>query len=423
MKKRPPSHSHVDNQPSSRIVMVGAAIPDDLMAAVMKVDARPQVQTHKLSWAIINGMEHHGVVVDLISTTAISDYPHTKWLLSPYRRWNRSNGSDNRVVPFINIFGIKHLTRFLSCMLFLFRWCVKNRGKGRRVLVYGLLSPHLFAVRLLAMFFPLKMAVLITDIPGQAIQNESPGHRVLRQMDARLIRWAVRACDRQFVLARRIAEDYFPTVPALVVEGIVSTESESMARATVSDAGRSHSASAADADFVIMYAGQLQRQYGIPMLLEALALMPDTPCQIWLAGHGDMEADIRVCAKQDSRLIYLGSIVPSEVFRLSCRATVLINTRSSHEVFAPYSFPSKTLEYMATGRPVISTRLPGIPDEYAPYLIWLHDETAQGLANLLRQLFQTPRVKLDEVGRKAQRFVLENKTASVQGQKMLEFMR
>lgn len=93
---------------STRVVMVGLAIPEDVMKALMQADPSPQIQTYKLSWAVIHGVESTGNIVDLISTVPINDYPKADWLWSGYRRWDRGNGSENRVVPFINILGHRH---------------------------------------------------------------------------------------------------------------------------------------------------------------------------------------------------------------------------------------------------------------------------------------------------------------------------
>ena len=104
-----------DGQPRDyrpRLVMLGFAVPDQVMEDICRTDRSPQVQTHKLSWAVIRGIEDGGTTIDLLSSPPISDYPGSKWFWSAYHRWNRGNGTDNRLIPFINVFGLKHVTRF-----------------------------------------------------------------------------------------------------------------------------------------------------------------------------------------------------------------------------------------------------------------------------------------------------------------------
>jgi glycosyltransferase involved in cell wall biosynthesis len=398
------------------LVMIGVAVPRDIMDALMKVDQCPQVQTYKLSWAIIRGIESAGKIVDLISTVAISDYPRSAWLWSGYRKWDRGNGSDNRLVPFINILGLKQLSRFLGCVAMLIRWLIVHQGQNRHILLYGLISAHLYAVRCVRMLFRIKVTILITDLPSLTAGQEPWWKNLLRSIDRRIVHNAATRVDGLIVLTRQIAVDFAPNIPSMVMEGIVSVESENLAKIIV------ESKNGRDEDFIIMYAGGLQRIYGIPLLLEAFTSLPGKDFQLWIFGRGDMEAEILHWAADDSRIYFPGLIAPEEVFRRSQQATVLINPRPTGVSFDAYSFPSKILEYMVTGRPVITTRLSGIPAEYDPFLIWLDQETPEGLVDLLRQLHIMSRDQLDDLGQRGRDYVLKEKNAGKQGERIVEFI-
>ena len=41
-----------------------------------------------------------------------------------------------------------------------------------------------------------------------------------------------------------------------------------------------------------------------------------------------------------------------------------MNVRNPKDEFTAYSFPSKTIEYMSSGTPLLTSHLPGIPQEY-----------------------------------------------------------
>jgi glycosyltransferase involved in cell wall biosynthesis len=401
---------------AERLVMVGGVVPKDVMNALLKVDPIPQVQTYKLSWAVVDGIEHTGRIVDLISTVPISDYPKSKWIFSGYRKWDRSNGSDNWILPFINILGWKQFTRFLSCVVALLWWAIAHRKEKRHVLLYGLISPHLYAVLFIRLFFSMKLTVLITDLPGLTTRFEKWWRRIVRPIDNYLVYRAIPKMDGLIVLTRQIAIHCAPELPAIVVEGIISAETETMAIA--SDEKRDHTD-----EFVILYAGGLQENYGIPLLLDAFAKLPGDGFRLWLFGGGDMEDEIRSRAQKDPRISFPGLIPPEEVFHRSQQATVLINPRPAHECFAPYSFPSKQLEYMAAGRPVVTTRLSGIPKEYDPYLIWIDNETPDALAELFLKLRDQPPEELDSLGRRAQEFVLQEKNLRRQGKRVADFIQ
>ena len=62
-------------------------------------------------------------------------------------------------------------------------------------------------------------------------------------------------------------------------------------------------------------------------------------------------------------------------------ATLLINPRFSNEEYTKYSFPSKNMEYMASGTPILTTKLPGMPKEYYEYIYLFEEESIEGMKN------------------------------------------
>jgi glycosyltransferase involved in cell wall biosynthesis len=167
-----------------------------------------------------------------------------------------------------------------------------------------------------------------------------------------------------------------------------------------------------------MYAGGLAAAYGVRTLVQAFRSIKNPNYRLWICGRGEMEAEIRQSAKEDPRIEYSGILANPEVLRREHRATVLVNPRPSHSEFAKYSFPSKNLEYLGTGRPVILCRLPGIPEEYFDYVYPLEDESVHGMATLLHEVLEKPNEELDAFGKRARSFVLENKNYKKQGEKI-----
>jgi glycosyltransferase involved in cell wall biosynthesis len=404
------------NKVAERLVIVGGTVPQEVMDILMKVDPVPQVQTYKTSWALVRGLETAGQVVDLISTVPMFEYPKTKWIWVGYRKWDRGNGSDNWILPFINILGWKHLTRFLSCVVFLFWWCIKHRKQKRHVMLYNILSSHMYAVLFVRLFFRIKTSDLVLDFPGLCLPPEPWWRSMVRPIDRGLIYHAMRSVDGLIVLTREMAKDRAPKLPMIVMEGILSLEMEKLAKTQPAPAERPK-------EFIVYYAGSLGRAWGVPLVLDAFKLLPGDDCRLWLFGRGDLEGEVRRCAQEDPRICYPGKLVSTEeLFQRSQEATVLINPRPAAASFSRYSFPSKVLEYMTSGRPVLTTRLSSMPKEYAPFLLYIDEETPEALAAQLQRLREIPSEQLDELGRQSREFVLQEKTYQPQGKKIMDFI-
>ena len=56
-----------------------------------------------------------------------------------------------------------------------------------------------------------------------------------------------------------------------------------------------------------------------------------------------------------------------------------MNPRFTGAEYTLYSFPSKNIEYMVSGTPVITTRLAGIPDDYYPYVFVFEEEINENI--------------------------------------------
>ena len=169
-----------------------------------------------------------------------------------------------------------------------------------------------------------------------------------------------------------------------------------------------------------MYSGKLDNQYGIPMLLEAFMLIEDHDAELWLTGSGNAEGYIKECASKDTRIKFYG-FLPSrtEVLKKQNEAKALINMRLPSEPASEYCFPSKLFEYMATGIPVLSFRLGGIPEEYYQYLYLIDEESVAAV----KKGIETALSSNCEIGEAAKEFILNNKTSEQQSRRILKWIK
>lgn len=174
---------------------------------------------------------------------------------------------------------------------------------------------------------------------------------------------------------------------------------------------------------VVVYAGTLDPRYGIEELLNAFDKLHDLEVHLYVYGSGDMESEVRSRALKNARIVYYGAVPNEEVLTAERQATVLINPRPSHLEFTRYSFPSKTLEYMASGRPVIMTNLPAMPDEYHPHVWITDDETSTGFANKIREVLSLSDEEIDNKGIQAQAFVYREKNNVKQAARLISLIQ
>ena len=174
---------------------------------------------------------------------------------------------------------------------------------------------------------------------------------------------------------------------------------------------------------VCLYAGGVSKQYGLQTLVEGFRAADIPNARLDIYGPGDYVEELETIAKEDSRVFYGGMLLNTQIVEKEQEATLLVNPRPTHEEFVKYSFPSKTMEYMASGTPVLTTVLPGMPKEYHPYVYLIEEETVDGVRKMLTQVLANSEEDLFRKGQAAREFILNQKNNVIQAKKLLDLFR
>ena len=170
----------------------------------------------------------------------------------------------------------------------------------------------------------------------------------------------------------------------------------------------------------MLYTGTLHRELGIAELLTAFQALEGV--QLWLCGRGDMVPEVEQAVKKSNNIHYFGFVAQEIALALQTHACALINPRTAQGTFTRYSFPSKTLEYMRSGKPVLCCKLEGIPDEHDAYLRYIDPQTPEGIRAAVLALFALPKQEQADIGVRSRHFALEHKNNKVQALRVLSFL-
>lgn len=169
---------------------------------------------------------------------------------------------------------------------------------------------------------------------------------------------------------------------------------------------------------ICVYAGTLHEKYGIKKLVEAFIKADVIDSELHIFGNGDCTQWIKQL--NCPNIIYHGIWENSKIIEFEKKAHLLINPRPTDEEFTKYSFPSKNMEYMVSGTAVLTTALPGMPQEYEDYVYLFSDESIEGMSRTLKKVLSNDISYLRKKGKKAQSFVLEKKNNVTQAKKIME---
>ena len=117
----------------------------------------------------------------------------------------------------------------------------------------------------------------------------------------------------------------------------------------------------------IYFSGALFAKYGVKELLDAY-LKAKPNLDLIIAGHGDMEEEIKSYSKSNKRIKYLGQISKDENYKYESEAYLNINPRPYPSIYDLYSIPSKLIEYLSLSKHIASRYCSPL-DKYFPISI------------------------------------------------------
>lgn len=109
----------------------------------------------------------------------------------------------------------------------------------------------------------------------------------------------------------------------------------------------------------IMYAGILEKVTGIEMLIDAFRAGKFDNAELVISGKGSLEDLIVNVTNDNPSITYLGCCPYDEYMHNLAQADILVNPRNMNLPENANNFPSKIMEYIATGKCVVSTKFPG----------------------------------------------------------------
>lgn len=318
---------------------------------------------------LIRGIEKNKIDFKVISAPLIGAYP-MRFTKSRFKGF-AEECNRYEYVSFNNIWGIRNISRALSLKKSIKKYFANESEDEFLILVYCPHTPFLEAAIYAKELKPKsKVCLVVPDLPQYMNLNES-GRGVYdfcKKIDIRHMEKFIAKVD-SFVLLTEPMKDVLRVGerPYLVVEGIVDSLDFLM------DEPEADVETHSERLRYIVYTGKMNVKFGIKDLVDNFMKLPGDEFRLVLCGKGDAEEYICEKSKLDYRIMYIGQVPHEEAKAWMYRAEVLVNPRKNEGEYTKYSFPSKTIEYLMTGAPVVSYLLDGMPHVYSDFLCTVND--------------------------------------------------
>lgn len=315
-------------------------------------------------------------------------------------------------IPIVNFPLIRNFFNFIFGFLFTAKLCLQYRNEYRIFVADPLVYDISYGALLAARLFRLKKCAVVTDLPTYMAQIDKDGNGVSfkKKIKSSFMNNLIAAFDCYVFLTESMNVVNCKKKPYVIIEGMTYVNSSKITPKHVENN-------------IVLYAGGLYEQFGIKTLVEASKKINVPNFELHLYGEGNCIDYINSVSKDYPHVKYMGTLTLEEIVCVESNAKILINPRPSSEKFTEFSFPSKTIEYMSTGRPVLTTPLKGIPKEYFDYLFVIDDESTQGFVKNIEECLCVENDRLDEIGLKSMNYVCNKKNNFVLSERLLQVLK
>lgn len=392
------------------IIYLGCFVEDSQYKSFIDSNTVITTSTTTFQKALLNGF---GPIpnTDLLIVNApdIGSFPlRSKKLFIPSGKF-KINGILGINCSYINLTFFKGWFIYKSVFSALNMICKNKRNDIVVIVVYSVIYPYIkAAIDIKRKYNNVKVCPIVLDLP-EYFGDKSPLLSRFLPNNTRKIQNYYHEFDGGILLTKQMKERLFLSdKPTILIEGIYNSRNKS------EFTGKQKK--------TIMYSGKLDSRFGLDVLIQAFVKIPDKEFKLWIYGDGTARRMVKSFAENDKRITYFGYRSQDEIFNAQRQASILVNPRQNIGEYTKYSFPSKTMEYLASGTPVVMYKLDGIPDEYDKYLIYPKDNSIEELTKVLYEIGCKSEDYLNHIGEKGKKFILNNKSSEVQADRLIKFL-
>ena len=391
--------------------------PKEMQDEIYKNSKRDvQNAANILQWNIVRALDEAGgdeLNFEIVNSLYVPSYPKGyKQAFIPSMPFSHKEGAKDFNVGFFNPYLLASTFKYWSLKKH-FRKKLKNNSDDTTILFYALTLPFAKLARYVKKKYPqVQVCAVVPDLPQYMDTQKGKKawyKRIVKEKRIKAVYSCTKFIDKFIVLTESMKKD-LNTENYMVMEGIAPKFKE------FSYVQRDKK--------IILYAGTLNKRYGIMDLVEAFsdASKENADLELHIYGYGDSVSAIKEASSNNPAIKYFGNISSDALQNAILNADVLVNPRKNNEVFTKFSFPSKNLDYLSYGIPFVGYKLDGVPSEYYSYILSPDGDENVELAQKLLEAASMSRDERYDYYMRVRNFIENNKTCLIQGQRIIDFL-
>lgn len=331
--------------------------PEIIMKAKRPIEYSANIMQKKL----IHGLQSQNVDLQVLSAPFVGSFPNASRIFN--LNWETKEKHQYQYVNFNNIWGIRNFSRAKALKKAIIPFA-KSKEDKKVIYVYSPHTPFLETAVYAKKIDPtIKICLILPDLPQYMNLNAkvSTLYKWGKKIDVDKFERLNQQVDSFMLLTEAMKEKVDTRKkPCVVIEGVIEKQDLETQKESQSNKVKEEK--------LIVYTGKLNEKFGAKLLVDAFMKLKNPNYRLALCGKGDAEQYIQGKCKEDGRILYLGQVSALVAREWVQKADVLVNPRQNNEEYTKYSFPSKNIEYLLSGNPVVGYMLYGMPNDYTKFM-------------------------------------------------------
>ncbi len=349
---------------------------------------------------LIRGLQSLHIPLEVVSIPFLGAFP-TAYSDVIFRRFSNMENdySGYEYYEFNNIFGYRNISRCRAAKHGLDNF-VNSNDDQKLIIVYSPHTPFVRAATWAKHKDPrIKICLVVPDLPQymNLSEHQSVVYKILKFIDLKVFTYENKNIDSYVVLTRQMVDALnVGSRPFRVIEGICETT-----KSAIKPTSRRK---------VIAYTGKLNYAFGVLSLVKAFHQIENSDLRLVICGSGEATGDIQRIVDIDNRIDFKGQVSSEVAIDCIFNSDILVNPRPNDSEYTKYSFPSKIIDYLSTGNPVVAFRLDGMPDVYSDFIFYIPENNVDSIRDTILKVIQASDVEIES--RKAAALEYINNTLS-----------
>lgn len=348
--------------------------------------------------------------LSIFSVLPFASFPKSSKVFVKKEEYSENNISI-KTIPFVNILFFKQIVIMLSVALIILKELLTSKEKPV-VMTYN--APTIYALPIMFISKVLRLKILkiclVVDIPIM-FQKKKGIREFARIIENNFGLKLFKKYDGMITLVENTVTNFTDLDKYLVINYSPAKTISSGTNKIKLDTNKIN----------LTFTGAVEEYYGIKEMIHSMQYL-GSEYRLNIFGSGTLDDYVKDQSLIDKRIIHHGRVAHDVSLDAQKQSDLLLLVRTD-KLLNKFGLPSKIIEYLSSGTPVITNKIESVPSELYKYLNTYNEITGKSISDKVKHVLSSQEYNIRKnKADLAKEFISLNYNWEIQSKKMQEFI-